>query len=87
MELSPALSYQVIGYVEYNLEFAGLNAMHGEDRRNQTALETAFKFSTNLDSYQNSACRPCQNKNKNIAPPYCKNSELEFSKSFLVEYL
>ena len=44
VEFSPAISYQIIDYVEYILEFAGLNAMHGEDRRNQTALETAFKF-------------------------------------------
>ena len=26
-EVSPAISYRVIGYVEYNLEFSGLNAI------------------------------------------------------------
>ena len=45
MDLSPALSYQVIGYIKYNLEFAGLNAMQAGNRRKPTALQTAFEFS------------------------------------------
>ena len=43
MELSPALSYRVIGYVEYNLEFSGLNAIQAENRHKPTALATTFK--------------------------------------------
>ena len=44
MEVSPALSYQKIDYVKYNLEFAGENAVQAENRRKPTALKTAFKF-------------------------------------------
>ena len=45
VEFSPAISYQKIGYVKYTLDFCGLNADKHEDRRNPTALDTAFKFS------------------------------------------
>ena len=76
VEFSPAISYQEIGYVKYSLDFCGLNGTHVEDRRNPMALEKTFKFWEIFESYQNSTCRACQNKNKNIAPPCCKNSEI-----------
>ena len=44
VEFSPPISYQEIDYVKYSLDFCGLNAGTLEDRRNPTALETAFKF-------------------------------------------
>ena len=44
VELSPAISYQVIGYVKYTLDFCGFNAIQAENRRKPTALETAFEF-------------------------------------------
>ena len=45
VEFSPAISYQIIDYVEYNLEFAGLNAISDRNRRKPTGLQTAFKIS------------------------------------------
>ena len=70
VELSSAISYQVIGYVEYNLEFSGLNAIQAGNRHKPTALATTFKlFSYDVTifvSYQNSSCRTCRNKTKTL---------------------
>ena len=53
MKVSPALSYQKIGYVKYNLEFCGSNADKLEDRRKPTALVTTFKFWAMTSQYLN----------------------------------
>ena len=45
VELSPAISYQEIGYVKYSLDFCGLNDIQAGNRRKPTALQTAFKTS------------------------------------------
>ena len=70
MNLSPALSYQVIGYIKYNLEFAGLNAIQAGNRRKPTALKTAFEFWAMTSQALNPIEILLVDKNKNIAVKY-----------------
>ena len=39
------MAYQDAAFFKYTLDFCGLNVGKFEDRRNPTALDTAFKFS------------------------------------------
>ena len=43
MVLTPALTYRLVGYSIYTLDFCGLNAIQVGNRRKPTALATTFK--------------------------------------------
>ena len=66
VKFSPAISYQEIGYVKYNLEFCGSNAGKLENRRKPTALKTAFKFWAMTSQALNPIEILLVDKNKNI---------------------
>ena len=44
VEISCLVTYQVVGYVKYTLEFCGLNAMQAGNRHKPTALLADFKI-------------------------------------------
>ena len=43
MVLTPALTYRLVGYSKYTLDFCGLNAIQVGNRHKPTALATTFK--------------------------------------------